>query len=86
MIKCNQSPVAWAQFKQELDDARDHLVTLLGEMDSDSAYGEENLRIDLGHVYAHLNRAWNSRNSMAALSGEEWERFREFPNDIHPIA
>jgi hypothetical protein len=57
MIQRDEAPIAWAQFTQELDDARNHLATLLGEMNADPDYDEEILRIDLGHISVHLNRA-----------------------------
>ena len=76
----NQNYIAWSQFIYELEDAKEHLENLLKEIQADDEYGEEELRIDLGHVYAHLNRAWNSRNTE-----KEWESNSKFPVDIEPV-
>ena len=46
----------------ELEDAQEHLATLISEMSSQVDYGEVNLRVDLGHVFTHLNRAWHLRD------------------------
>ena len=81
-------PVAWALFVTELEDAADALATVLREVERDG-YGEPELRVDLGHVYAHLNRAWHSRNATdeAALGPtdeQEWAWSR-FPSDLDPV-
>jgi hypothetical protein len=78
--------MGWALFVQELDDAHKHLGKLIADIQSDPGYDDGNLRVDLGHVLAHLNRSWARRNRSDDLSDEEWEEAREFPNDLHPIA
>ena len=70
----------------ELEDAQEHLTNLVKQISTDSAYGEPELRVDLGHVLAHLNRAWNSRNAKTELTSEQWEAFRAFPTDLEPVA
>jgi hypothetical protein len=40
----------------ELDDAKEHLETLMREMTDDPEYDEANFPVDLGHIYSHLNR------------------------------
>jgi hypothetical protein len=40
-------------------------------------YDEEGFRVDMGHLIAHLNRAWARRNCARPLTDEVWERFRE---------
>ncbi len=57
MLKCKDDPAAWALFLQGLDDGSKHLGELVKELSSNPEYGEEELRVDLGHVFAHLNRA-----------------------------
>jgi hypothetical protein len=83
MIDRHLQPVEWAAFIYELDDAREHLETLLKRMERDPGYDDINLRIDLGHVYAHLNRAW--RRSMKAVGDDEWDQASQFPHDLTPI-
>jgi hypothetical protein len=80
-----QNHIAWSQFIYELEDAKEHLENLLKEIQADGEYGEEELRVDLGHVYAHLNRAWNSRNTEKEINEKEWENNSKFPVDIEPV-
>jgi hypothetical protein len=83
MIDKKLQPVEWAAFMYELDDAREHLTKLIADLESTRDYGEDKLRIDLGHVYAHLNRAW--RSSAKPLVDEDWESASLFPDDLTPI-
>ena len=53
---------------------------------SEPGYEKEWFRIDMGHLMAHLNRGWARRNYARSLSDEEWERLREYPQDLRPIA
>lgn len=85
-LKCRQDPVAWALFLHGLEDGAEHLADLVKKIADDPAYGEEELRVDLGHVFAHLNRAWNSRNIPKELDDAQWEELRRFPNDLEPLA
>lgn len=79
------NPVAWSQFLYELEDAKEHLERLISVMQLDSTYGEEQFKIDLGHVYAHLNRAWNTRNSEQGATDENWIIVSKFPADMDPV-
>ena len=88
MIDKDSSPEAWAMFSYELEDAADALAKLLSEMQEDG-FGEPELRVHLGHVYAHLNRAWHSRNAAASValdpSDEQREVWTQFPTDLSPV-
>ena len=86
MINRREHPVGWAQFVAELDDAHEHLGNLLKEMLDDPGYDDANLRVDLGHVLAHLYRGWYCRNKPDNLTDEEWEAGRTAPSDLDPIA
>ena len=86
MISRDNHPVGWSLLLHELHDASEHLGALLKELAEDPEYSEEALRIDLGHVYAHLNRAWHRRNVPEDLSDSEWEAASEFPGDLVPLA
>jgi len=83
MIDKKLQPVEWAAFMYELEDAREHLEKLIKDLEQAADYGEEEFRIDLGHVYAHLNRAW--RRSFKELADEEWEAASQFPGDLTVI-
>jgi len=60
MISQAENPVAWAMFVYELADAQEALNDLMKEL-ADGAIDADEFRIDIGHVYAHLNRAWYRR-------------------------
>jgi hypothetical protein len=55
-------------------------------MTNNPTYSEAELRIHLGHIYAHLNRAWRQRLVHEEMTETEWGKSREFPDDIQPIA
>lgn len=86
MIDRRTSPVGWAHLLTDLADAHEHLGALIREMQADPEYGEARFRIDLGHVYAHLNRSWRRRNIPEDFSEAEWESAARFPEDMEPIA
>lgn len=85
MISKESAPAAWSTLMYELEDAQEHLATLISKMSSQVDYGEVNLRIDLGHVFAHLNRAWHLRDLTEDLDQEQWQRASQFPKDLDPI-
>ncbi|NDI84367.1 hypothetical protein [Undibacterium crateris] len=85
MINKQNNPVGWAMLMYELEDAKEHLSNLITEIESDPEYEEANLRIDLGHVYSHLNRAWHRRDKVDDVSEQEWIEASKFPSDLEPI-
>ena len=85
-LKARKDPVAWSCLLDELGDASEHLRNLVDSISKDPEYGDEEFQIDLGHVLAHLNRAWNSRHIERVLTDDEWNAFRRFPNDLDPLA
>jgi len=86
MINPKGHPVGWGLLLMELDEAFEHLGQLIREMNSDPAYDEARLRVDMGHIAAHINRAWTRRNHPDDLTGEQWEASRGYPSDLEPIA
>jgi hypothetical protein len=86
MINASDNPGQWALFIDELDDAYEHLGALIKGLQFDSSYDEARLRIDLGHVMAHLNRSWARRNLTRDLTDQEWESSHDYPKDLLPIA
>ncbi|MET3650792.1 hypothetical protein [Dyella japonica] len=83
MIDRQLQYVEWAAFVDELDEAREHLEDLIKNLKEDLDYGEPELRAELGHVFAHLNRAW--RRSARGLDDAEWEWASQFPDDLTPM-
>ena len=82
MINLKQNPVEWASLMYELDDLNEHLESLIDEMNDKGEISVEEYQVQIGHLYAHLNRAWNSRNATADAVEQNLEKFTEFPKDI----
>ena len=85
MIDKRTDPAAWATFMDELEDA--HLSNLCKELNSTKEYGNIEFQIDIAHVYSHLNRAWNGRNTTEKQSDDKsiWHQWSQFPTDINPL-
>jgi len=64
MINNKDNPVEWALMLYELSDAGEHMENLLKQMKQDGKIDEENFKIQLDHIYSHLNNAWTSRNRL----------------------
>lgn len=69
----------------ELEDAQEHLSNLVKQMDAAGGIEEEDFAVQLGHVYAHLNRIWHARNEEEGLKEEQWSEFSQFPKDLKPV-
>jgi hypothetical protein len=88
MLNSESHPVAWALFIDELADASEHLGQLIAQMSSLGQIDEIDFAIQLGHVYAHLNRAWNGRNDPSDVDdATEQQRadLTKFPDDLEPV-
>ena len=80
-----QAPVAWAMLMYDLDDAREHLDSLMAQMQNDPEFDEACFRVLLGHIYWHLNRAWNRRDVVDDQLEISDPNVGRFPDDIEPI-
>ena len=58
---------------------------MLNEMVDSNEFDETEFSIQLGHVCAHLNRAWNTRNLDRQITEEEWEAYSKFRTDLKPV-
>jgi hypothetical protein len=87
MISKETAPLGWTMLMYELDDAHEHLAKLIQQMSSEPGFSEDEFRIHLGHVFAHLNRAWRMRNDAEgnALDDMEWDETVQFPTDLKPM-
>jgi len=85
MINKNSNPVEWVLLIDSLEEAKEHLEELMHEMMTCNEFDEEDYRIQLGHIYAHLNRCWNSRSLEEEKSEDKWEEYSSFPKDLEPI-
>lgn len=85
MINKNDNPVEWSQLLYELGDAKEHIESLIDELTKSEDFDETDFGIALGHVYSHINRAWNSRNHLGDVSTSKFEEFSKIPTDIKPV-
>ena len=85
MITGKDNPVRWALLIEELSEAKDHIENLASQMASEDAIDLQDFEAQIAHVYAHLNRIWNSRDLTAEIDDESWEAFSSFPTDIRPV-
>lgn len=85
MINLKSNPNEWSTLLFELDDAKEHLESLINQLNESSAIDEEDFKVQLSHVYAHINRSWNLRNLNHDLSSEENDLLSQFPKDIVPL-
>jgi hypothetical protein len=81
----DQDYAAWAGLVTELDEAREHLAALIEEMVKQGRIDDATFEVQLGHIYAHLNRVWHSRNQTEEIGDAQWVAFTEFPRDLKPI-
>ena len=84
MINSKSNPVEWASLLYELEDAKEHLESFANEMGSNGAIDENEYKIQISHVFSHLNRSWNSRNTIGENTEKEREAYSGFPRDIEP--
>lgn len=81
MINAKDNPVEFSLLQYELIDAKGHIDDLLKNLDAED-YDEVEFRIDLAHIFAHLNRAWNSREHIGEINSDDWKKYSEFPKDL----
>jgi hypothetical protein len=73
-----------------LAEAQDTIQKLIAELQSDPDYRFGDYRVDMEHLYHHINSAWNGRDaspeSVDACSQEDFDRWRQFPTDIELVS
>lgn len=82
MINKRDNYVEWALLLTELDEAAEHLKALIDEMAQAGRIEESEYAIQLGHVFAHMNRAWHARRLAREMSKQEFAEFSRFPEDL----
>lgn len=68
-----------------LEDVQEHLSALVDDLEAAGAMNDEEFAFHLGHIYAHLNRIWHSRNKDEGVKEEQWSEFTQFPKDLEPV-
>ena len=70
----------------ELQEIGEHVASLADEMASGGRMSEGDFKVQVGHIYAHLNRLWNGRALCDSdLEGIPWSERSAFPTDISPM-
>jgi len=85
LINGKDNPVEWALLAYEIDEVIEHLQALGESFTPNGSIKSEVYEVQLRHVYAHLNRAWNSRNRLGEQTPELFELESKFPSDLDPI-
>ncbi|NOX99486.1 MAG: hypothetical protein GXP30_07125 [Verrucomicrobia bacterium] len=79
-MKMNKSSIVF-----HLKEALEELEETIGSFEKEADYSEADLEVGMGHLYHHLNTAWNGRSQspeqFTECSGEDFERFRKFPKE-----
>ena len=69
-----------------LQEGYEELARTISEIATESDYAQEELTVAMAHLFHHLNTAWNARNvsteRAAVCSETDFERWRQFPNDL----
>ena len=66
-----------------LHEAAEELNRIIADLEQDSAYDTEEFSVAMGHLYHHLNTAWNGRDQtdqeFNSCTGDSFRRLRRFP-------
>ena len=64
-------------------EAAEELKRTIEQVESEAEYDAEDLEVGMGHLYHHLNTAWNGRDQtdeqFRTCSAEDFAGFRRFP-------
>ncbi|TRY28670.1 hypothetical protein [Aliiglaciecola sp. M165] len=85
MINQTENSLEWSTLLFELSDVVEHTQELIDEMNANGNIGEIEYGIQIAHIYAHLNRAWNTRNLSESVTDSNREALSGFPKDIEPL-
>ena len=83
MIDREKDVVEWALLGRGLHEAREHLDSLIRDMESPE-FDEVSFGCQLSHIYAHLNQAWNGRAKTGQWAEADYNTFRQYPCDLRP--
>ena len=85
MINAKDHPVEWGLMLYNLDDVREHIESLIKDMQEDGEFCAMDLDAHLSHIYQHLNQIWNSRNMSADLVSKKHDEISKFPTDMYGV-
>ena len=68
-----------------LREAAEQLKETIQNLEGGDDYRTEQFQVDMGHLYHHLNTAWNGRDQTdaqhARCTDQDFKRFRQFPRE-----
>jgi len=68
-----------------LQEAAEQLNEMVERFESKAKYSAEEFEMDTGHLYHHLNTAWNGQNQTDAqhrkCDPSDFAKFRKFPKE-----
>ena len=68
-----------------LQEAKEELDRTIGELTTMAEYASEEFLVAMGHLFHHLNTAWNGRNASpdrtAAEEKVDFDAWRKFPSN-----
>jgi hypothetical protein len=82
MINEKDNPVEWALMCYEFEEVAEHLQKLSDNIAPNKKISEEEFNVQMGHIYSHLNRIWNSRNHKGEISEKQFDEYSKLPKDI----
>lgn len=71
----------------ELADAHEHLGALIAELEAAGEGDEAEFATQLGHIFAHLNRAWHGRGDprLDTVPDDQRAQRSQYPADLPPV-
>ncbi len=85
MISKTSHPAEWALLLMDIEEVQEHVAALIEKMDDAGAIDEAEFAVDLGRIYAHLNRVWHGRDGKAPVGPAARAAASRFPEDIEPV-
>jgi hypothetical protein len=68
-----------------LREAAEQLKETIHSLESGGEYGIEEFQVEMGHLYQHVNTAWNGRDQtdaqFAECTDQDFNQFRRFPKE-----
>lgn len=82
LINPKDNPIEWAQLGYELEEVKEHIESLILDLDPVHGLDETEFRVQIFHAITHLNRIYNSRNHSGEVSTEKFTEFSKIPGDF----
>jgi hypothetical protein len=74
----------WVLF--HLKESKEAIARIILTIESEPGYEYGNYVVDMGHLYHHLNTAWNSRNATKEQiepgTDYDFDKWSQFPTDL----